>query len=487
MAFDSQKVGAAAVASHSKQISKKTKQVLDDARVHPPKHLDVLQAILVGVNNIKQNFHTLAEVDSESKLTQSNLAVIVVDEVLRVAKIGKFDLCKNNDFFYTFNGSSWTQTDKQTIKDLLGKAAFKAGVKEILSKSFEFKEKLFKQFCESAYLPKPENHSKTVLINIGNGTYEVGLNDRKLRDHDRNDFLTYQLPFSFDENATCPKFLKFLAEVLPDLQCQDLLAEYFGYVFTKHLKLEKALFLHGGGQNGKGVVYDIMRAILGKENVTSYSLADLMLEHNRALISDKLLNYSSEANASINRDIFKNLVSNEAIMARLKYGQSFMMTDYAKLAFNTNSLPKETEHTKAFFRRFLIVPFNVTIDDKNKNPNLANEIIESELSGIFNWILQGLQRLLKQSGFSDCKASDEALATYQTESDSVCMFLDEEGYKAQEESRILLKDFYAEYKTFCTDDGYRAVSKRNFTKRLKILKIQVEKGAGNKTFAYVSN
>ncbi len=449
-------------------------------------HKEILQEILDDIPTI-QDFHSIAEVDADTKLTQTFLAVIVIDAVLDSAKQFNLGLCRSNEFFYTYNGSFWKQTDKQAIKDFLARAAFKLGIKQILTKSFEFKEKLFKQFYESAYLPRPETHSDEVLINLQNGTFEINAEDIKLREHSQNDFLTYQLTFDYDENAKCPKWQKFLDEVLPSPETQKNLAEYFGYVFTKRLKLEKALFLYGGGQNGKGVVYDVMNAVLGRENVSPFSLADLMLPYNRALIADKLLNYSSEANATINRDIFKNLVSNEAIQARLLYGQSFTMTDYAKLAFNCNSLPKETEQTKAYFRRFLIVPFNVTIDDKNKNPNLAKEIIKDELSGIFNWLLEGLQRLLTQNGFSDSQASDDAIAKYQTESNSVAMFLNEENYKADLNNWLLFKEFYGEYKSFCQDDNYRAVSKREFTNRLKNLGIEVDKGVGNKTIVYVSN
>ncbi len=449
-------------------------------------HKDILQEILDDIQTI-QDFHSIAEVDADTKLTQTFLAVIVIDAVLDSAKRFNLGLCRNNDFFYTYNGSFWKQTEKQAIKDFLARAAFKLGVKQILTKSFDFKEKLFKQFCESAYLPRPETQSDKVLINLQNGTFEISGQDVNLREHTQDDFLTYQLAFNYDENAKCPRWRKFLDEVLPNTETQAVLAEYFGYVFTKHLKLEKALFLYGGGQNGKGVVYDVMNAVLGRENVSPFSLADLMMPFNRALIADKLLNYSSEANATINRDIFKNLVSNEEIQARLLYGQSFTMTHYAKLAFNCNSLPKETEQTKAYFRRFLIVPFNVTIDDKQKNPNLAKEIIKDELSGIFNWLLEGLQRLLTQNGFSDCQASDEAITKYQTESNSVAMFLDEENYKADLNNWLFFKEFYGEYKSFCQDDNYRAVSKREFTNRLKNLSIEVGKGVANKAIVFVSN
>jgi putative DNA primase/helicase len=61
------------------------------------------------------------------------------------------------------------------------------------------------------------------------------------------------LPFEFDETATCPMFQKYLDEVLPEKELQHIVAEFFGYVFTKGLKMEKALLLYGSGANGKSL------------------------------------------------------------------------------------------------------------------------------------------------------------------------------------------------------------------------------------------
>lgn len=89
--------------------------------------------------------------------------------------------------------------------------------------------------------------------------------------------------------------------------------------------MEKAMLLYGSGGNGKSVIFDTMNALLGEENISNFSLSNLLEEHNRALIAYKLLNYGSEINATKTRDEFRNLVSTEPIQARLKYGNSFTM------------------------------------------------------------------------------------------------------------------------------------------------------------------
>src|SRR5690606_16817975 len=107
----------------------------------------------------------------------------------------------------------------------------------------------------------------------------------------------------------------------------------------------------------------------------------------RAMLANKLLNYATEINGKLETSTFKQLVSGEPVEARLPYGEPFTLTNYAKLIFNCNELPKDVEQTHAYFRRFLIVPFEVTIPGTEQDKELSKKIIESELSGVFNWVL----------------------------------------------------------------------------------------------------
>jgi putative DNA primase/helicase len=261
------------------------------------------------------------------------------------------------------------------------------------------------------------------------------------------------------------------------------LAEYLGYVFIKHgsniLKEEKALILYGTGANGKSVFFEIVNALLGRNNVSSHPL-DLLTnpqkgESYRAKLANKLVNYASEINGNLEASIFKQLVSGEPISARLLYGQPFEMEQYAKLIFNCNELPKDVEHTNAYFRRFLIIPFDVTIPEKEQDKTLHIKIIEDELSGVFNWVLDGLNRLLDQGRFSECSAAQKAIEQYKTESNSVKLFIDENGYENSPTDYHLIKNLYPEYRAFCIEDGISAFKKTNFIKQLKASGVTVER------------
>src|SRR5262249_39659528 len=152
-------------------------------------------------------------------------------------------------------------------------------------------------------------------------------------------------------------------------------------------------------------------------------------------------------------DIFKQLASGGTIQARLPYGQPFELRRYAKLAFNANERPVVTGHTKAFFRRFLIVSFDVTIVKERQDKELPEKIIAEELPGIFNWVVAGLERLLEQRKFSRCEAVEKANDDYRRESDSVRLFVDDEGWEADATAETALADLYSAYKDYCQENG----------------------------------
>ena len=423
------------------------------------------------------------------KLNVKHYLVLSIENALLFAEKNRWGLCKNHDFIYLYNGTFWAEIDKETFQKFLGESAEKMGVAKFSARFYQFREQLFKQFLATAYLPTPENNNDTVLINLLNGTFEINAYGTNLKSFERSDFITYQLPFEYNPQAKATLFEAYLNKVLPDAERQRILAEYLGFVFIKHgskaLKEEKALILYGTGANGKSVFFEIVNALLGAENVSSFSLQSLTNDNGyfRAKLANKLVNYASEINGNLEASIFKQLVSGEPVEARLPYGQPFILKQYAKMIFNCNELPKDVEHTNAYFRRFLIIPFDVTIPTAEQDKNLHTKIIETELSGVFNWVLNGLNRLLEQKRFSDCEASQKAVEQYKAESNSVQMFLNDNDYQNSATNYKLIKDLYLDYRIFCNEDGNVPFKKTNFIKQLRALGITIDRNMyGNVAF-----
>jgi putative DNA primase/helicase len=470
--FDKYGIGIEDIKAETERLLKKNE---------PTPHPEILHQLIEQFEPL--DFEALANPHNAEnfKLNTKHFLVLSIENALQVAEKNRWGLCKNHDFIYLFNGTFWAEIDNETFQKFLGEAAEQMGVAKFSARFYQFREQLFKQFLASAYLPTPESNKDRVLINLKNGTFEISPQGTSLRPFDCSDFLTYQLPFEYNPQSKAPIFETYLNRVLPDKERQKVLAEYLGYVFIKHgsnaLKEEKALVLYGTGANGKSVFFEIVNALLGVENVSSFSLQSLTNDNGyfRAKLANRLVNYASEINGNLEASIFKQLVSGEPVEARLPYGQPFILKQYAKLIFNCNELPKDVEHTNAYFRRFLIIPFDVTIPPQEQDKQLHSKIIENELSGVFNWVLEGLTRLLGQKRFSECEAAQRAVEQYRIESDSVQMFLNEHGYRVSATREVPLKDMFSEYRNYCIEGNFRACSIRTLAERLRSSGYQTER------------
>ena len=453
----------------------------------PLPHNQILSQLIKKIKPI--DFREYGKIPEDTKLRDYHFQIISVEYLLDLAFQNQWGLCQKHAFIYLFNGSYWSQLEIDEIKNFLGQACERMGVNRFKARHHKFRDELLKQFITLSNLQKPSSLTNPILVNLKNGIFEILPTSTKLREVRMQDFITYALPFSYDPAAQAPKFKEYLNKVLPDIEKQNILAEYLGYIFipTNVLKLEKSLFLFGEGANGKSVFYDIVYNLIGPENISSYSLKSLTdpKSYSRAELANKLLNYASEIGDRMEADTFKQLASGEPIEARVIYQKPFIMTHYAKLLFNCNNMPRIAEHSKAINRRIIIIHFDVTLTESEQDKQLAQKIIENELSGIFNWVLQGLNRLMNQKKFSECESAQLSLVEYEKQSDSIALFIEDRKLIQSPSNYILIKDLYLDYRTFCNDDGYKPVHKINFIKRLKGINILIEKrNIGN--VAYLS-
>ena len=313
---------------------------------------------------------------------------------------------------YCYTGTHWAKISDHDLKMFLRDAYQKISDDEIKASQRDMIEGLFKQFPYTVM-----NFGVTQAqgkINFLNGTLKLGTERGAL--HSPGDYFRYVLPYDCVPGAPCPMFMKYLNEVLPEKNAQLVLAEYIGWLFLPDLKLEKVLFLYGSGCNGKSVFIDIIEALLGKDNISHESLSDMCGEsggNSRANLVGKLLNTCSDvAPNAFSGDIFKRIASGEPISSKTLYKDVVTITDYAKMIFCLNELPRTNDRSDGYFRRFLIVPFKVQIPKSKIDPKLAKTIISSELPGIMNWVLDGMERLIKQQGFTESELCQKELEKY---------------------------------------------------------------------------
>lgn len=255
-----------------------------------------------------------------------------------------------------------------------------------------------------------EMHPDGSKVVFENGVYDVA-SKRFSKTVTKDDVCLSSLPYNFDSKAECVNWRMFLDSVLPNREYQMILKEFLGSVFIdrRDVKIETMLLLKGDGANGKSVVFETVTGVLGRDNVSNYGVGELIngqdKKKNIAAINGKRLNYCPEINAfkiARESDTLKALISGEPLPARALYGNNFTAYDIPMLMSNCNKLPYMTDWSNGMRRRFIVLPFDVSIPINKQNPMLSYELA-GEYSGIFNWMMEGRDAfLLNGCRFTEC-------------------------------------------------------------------------------------
>lgn len=364
----------------------------------------------------------------EQKKGDKGIINILVDETVRAIDglivVPEFHEKKSSEQdVLIYIGTHWVKFSVQSFHDNLRQWAEKMGLghNKIIDDGFMMKYYRCTLFNLKNNLIMAERPYQTSL-NLINGTLTIDEDGNIcFRDHDKNDFFQYVIPYAYDPNASCMVFEQYLEEVLPEKDVREVVQEFFGYCLSKRLRLERFLVLWGIGGNGKSILMEALAAMLGSKNVSNVMLSDFDNDQKRAAMEGKYVNISRETGKKFPSEIIKTMTSGEPVMVKHLYKNPREITNYGKLVASFNIMPP-AENTWAFRRRMLKIDFNVTISKEKDDKNLSKKICENECAGILNWALEGLKRLIKNGDFSDSQTIAASVEAYMNEADNFKMF-----------------------------------------------------------------
>lgn len=378
---------------------------------------------------------------------------------------------------FAFNGKYYESIDGDLFNKLL------IDVMESLKLGFDFivnHRKKVIDFCTDNLVAKDIKPQRNVIPFL-NGLLNTAT--MTLMPHSPAHDILYCLNYEYIKDAKCARWMKFLKQILPEKGKIEVLQEYFGLMFLdrEQLKLEQMLVLLGGGSNGKSVIFETIHGILGEQNVSTYGVSALIKgnssDYYLAEIDGKIINYTSELNPKdFSSDITKKLISGEPIMARQIYSKPIKLKNIPLFICNANTLPQTDDKTHGFFRRLLIVPFDVTIEDKDQDKKLSVKL-KDEYSGILNWIIEGRTRILKNNiQFTSVQEIDRVKEAYRQTQDSIYGFIKANTLAASGENTekysISDTEIYSNYVEYCKEVTKTPYGKKVFTDALVALKFK---------------
>lgn len=306
------------------------------------------------------------------------------------------------------------------------------------------------------------------VVNVRNGLLD--LKTGNWAPHSPDFLSPIQLPVVFDPAAQCPGWEAFLSAVFPR-DAIPVAWEIFGWLMVPYVGLQKALMLVGGGANGKSRFLAGLRAFLGADNVAAVPLHKL--EENRfssARLIGKLANIFADLPE---RDldgtsVFKSLTGGDAIEVERKFESGFEACPFARLVFSCNRPPRVRDASRAFFRRWLVVPFDVQLAPHERIPEEELDAMlasPGELSGVLNKAIEGWRRLQLNRAFTRAESLEAALLNFRAACNPLEAWL-QSRTALKPGTRIEGDALYEAYRLHCEETGQPVVSREAFGRQM---------------------
>jgi putative DNA primase/helicase len=309
---------------------------------------------------------------------------------------------------------------------------------------------------------------RSVVIPCVNGYVNAENGCLSLRPADATLGLRHVLACDYRTDSPLPeRFLRFIQTILPDEAVRHRVQEYIGYTLTADARYQKAQLWLGSGANGKGVLANIVQALHGKpEAIQLDALEGFKLS---VLIGASLIYCDEVPRGRINEQLLKSLIAGERIQVDRKYKDPLSIHVRGKWLVLGNHMPSITDHSTGFWRRWDIVPFGVTIPEAERDPLLAERIIDEELSGVLNWALEGLARLQARGAFDPVlpKAMGALLHEAKSDTNSVQAWFDDCAIVIDSAHETTKEEVYDHYRDWCARNGLSAMASPRFWKRLR--------------------
>jgi putative DNA primase/helicase len=265
------------------------------------------------------------------------------------------------------------------------------------------------------------------LLNTPDGV--VDLRTGKLRAHSSGDYMT-QIT-AVGPGGDCPRFKAFMNEVMAgDEEMVAFVQRVLGYCLTGDISEEAIFFLHGTGQNGKGVLTSTVEWILAdycksandelftQTHNERHTTEVARLQGARMVLVAEVEEGRRWAEAKL-----KKMTGGDTLTAHFMRQDFFQFKPVFKPVISGNHKPQIRSVDVAMRRRLNLIPFSVTIPPEKRDNELKAKL-RVEGPGILQWLIEGCLAY-QRMGLKPPQSVVDATDLYFKDEDSVAGWIEE--------------------------------------------------------------
>lgn len=400
--------------------------------------------------------HASTESGEAERYTADKLAAIITEEN-RFAKDA-------GDLLYRYAGGAYRND---------GAAFVGMQVKTILEErgaSDQWASRLQEEVTKYILVDAPRLWEKPPrgVLNVLNGILDV--RKRTLRPHTPDFLSPVQLPITYAPDATCPAIDEWVSGTM-EADCFHVLPELLAFCSMPDNPADQAVMFRGPGGNGKSIALGILQTALGSSNTAAVSLQKLTSSRFAAnRLVGKVANICPDLPSShlAETDIFKRITGGDPVNTEYKHGKDFDFMPHCKLLFSANETPTSSDTSDAYFRRWVIVPFNRKFEGtaRVKRDVLMRRLTApGELSGLLNRALERWDAVAER-GVTLSESMREALLQFMEQSSPITAWLGENVVRDPEglvECSVLMEH----YRDFARQHRHTFPSAKEFGNKVR--------------------
>jgi putative DNA primase/helicase len=270
-------------------------------------------------------------------------------------------------------------------------------------------------------------------------------------------FNRVSVPFDYTPKAPEPtRWIGFLKSLWPD-DPEAIIAvqEWFGYVLCGRTDLQKMMLIVGPPRSGKGTLARTLTALVGKANMAGPTLAGLSTNFGLSPLLDKTLAIISDARmprmgAEIVVERLLSISGEDTLDVDRKYRDPWTGRIPVRFLILSNELPAFADASGAIASRLIVLTMvNSFLGKEDKTLEAA---LATELPGILNWALDGLDSLMERGRFTEPKSSSDAVAMLAASVSPTKAFLGE-LCTVGAEHRVPTDILFEAWADWCKDSG----------------------------------
>ncbi len=274
-------------------------------------------------------------------------------------------------------------------------------------------------------------------------------------------------PIPWDEDASCDRWYKALDEWGLDREAaQRFAAQFVGTALIGLApKGAKALFLLGGGRNGKSTFVSVVSGLFPASWRSAVHLSRLGDRFTGSVLFGKRLNVVADITTDdmVASGDFKAIVSGDERTMEEKYKDAVTFRPEVALLYSFNPpRPAVVDASDGFWRRIAVIEFNQRFEGGSADESLHDRILRDELPGLLVWAINGAVERLR-NGWAPCGV--EAVAEWRFGENPIGLWLAEVG---DGEGWTKALDLYTSFKRWAEPRSMmKGLGSRTFGERLE--------------------